>query len=133
MVAGQDYYIVPPNILNEIAPPGSGSFSNQNSLKETKPHGTCAASMAVGTTWGVAKNAKMIPVKFKNEAATRPAALQDAFLWVINDVISNDREGKAVINLSYGRRIANLTPHANIQELTCCRVFHCKWTVRNYS
>jgi hypothetical protein len=103
MEAGIDYYIVPPNILEETAPPGSeGAFVNQNSLTETKPHGTCVASMAVGTTWGVAKKAKMIPVKFKNEAATRPAALEDAFLWVVNDVASNDREGKAVINLSYG-------------------------------
>jgi subtilisin family serine protease len=100
MVEGEDYYLVSPNLLKEHVI--LGTLQNQRSLKETKPHGTCVASVAVGTTWGVAKNAKMIPVKFKNEATTRPAALQDAFSWVINDVISNDREGKAVINLSYG-------------------------------
>jgi hypothetical protein len=61
--------------------------------------------MAVGTTWGVAKNARLVPVKFKNEGGARPAAIQDAFSWVINDVIEKDREGKAIINLSSGMHL----------------------------
>jgi hypothetical protein len=100
-VPDEDYHIVDAKLLGETGA-GSGSFTNQHSLLESKPHGTCVASMAVGTTWGVAKNARMVPVKFKNGGATRPGALADAFAWVINNVNANELEGKAVINLSYG-------------------------------
>jgi hypothetical protein len=58
--------------------------------------------MAVGKTWGVAKNARMVPVKFKNEGGTRPGAIADAFAWAIDNVNKNELEGQAVINLSYG-------------------------------
>ncbi|KAK3049051.1 hypothetical protein LTR09_009705 [Extremus antarcticus] len=95
-----DYHVVSPDIINPL--PGGGVPSGLASLRETVNHGTCAASMAVGTTWGVAKKARLVPVKFKSEAATRPGALMDAFAWAISDVISNDREGKAIINLSFG-------------------------------
>jgi hypothetical protein len=98
MVEGEDFYVVPRDLLQEVM-----RSSNVDSLTESILHGTCVASMAAGTTWGVAKNAKMIPVKFKNVDNARPAAIADAFGWVVNDVITKGIEGKAVINFSFGK------------------------------
>lgn len=53
-MAAEDYYIVDSNLVG-TAPPGSGIFMSQYSLRETKTRGTCVASIAVGKTWDVAK------------------------------------------------------------------------------
>ena len=66
-------------------------------------HGTAVASMAVGKTLGVAKNAGFIGVKFRSNATDPdPADLIDCWGWIVADVIAKNRVGKAIIVMSYG-------------------------------
>lgn len=79
------------------------------SMREEGPqsgwHGTGVASMAVGLSVGVAKNAQLIAVKFTANGSrlTVPAHLADAWSWAVADVRAKNRMGKAVINLSYSK------------------------------
>lgn len=79
-------------------------------------HGTAVASVAGGISQGVASQANMVIIKFRNAAAqagvginqlrgVTSAALRDAWDYAINDVISRRNSGDAgkfVINMSYG-------------------------------
>jgi subtilisin family serine protease len=80
-------------------------------------HGTAVASVAGGINQGVASQANLVIIKFRN-AATRAnvgvrqlrgvtgAALRDAWNHAIDDVIirrNNGDTGKFVINMSYGK------------------------------
>lgn len=79
-------------------------------------HGTAVASVAGGISQGVASQANMVIIKFRNAAAqagvginqlrgVTSAALRDAWDYAINDVISrrnNGDAGRFVINMSYG-------------------------------
>jgi len=83
-------------------------------------HGTLVASVAGGRVFGVASRADLVLVKWKNGAQTplndgqfnshytlpggKVAALQDAFRWIMSDVVATKRQGRAVINFSAGRR-----------------------------
>ena len=85
-------------------------------------HGTGVASIAGGVTQGVASQANLYIVKFRNAAADRiigrmrlrgvtDAALRDAWDYTINDILSKKKKaedegtdpGKFVINMSYGK------------------------------
>jgi len=82
-------------------------------------HGTHVSSVAGGMIHGIASNANLVIVKFRNGAKnkfnpTNPnfvmrgpttAAVVDAWDWVINDVAAQRKggnNGKFVINMSYG-------------------------------
>lgn len=84
------------------------SLRDQNNqpvtFEDLNPHGTAIAAMAVGNTLGVAKNANFIGVKWiTNPLFMRPTDLVRAWQWVVADVIAKGRQGKAIINLSYGK------------------------------
>lgn len=80
-------------------------------------HGTAVASVAGGITQGVASQANLVVIKFRNAAAAfgigrnqirgvTSAALRDAWDYAINDIIArrnNGNTGKFVINMSYGK------------------------------
>lgn len=66
-------------------------------------HGTVCASLAVGRTCGVAKNAKLIGVKFYHNATfANPDDLNECWGWIVDDVIAKNRRGRATISMSYG-------------------------------
>lgn len=90
-----------------------------NDLTDYSGHGTHVASVAGGMIHGVASNANLVIVKFRNAAknpfnpsnpnfvirGVNAAALLDAWDWIINDVAEqrqNGNNGKFIINMSYG-------------------------------
>lgn len=63
-----------------------------NVMMDSKGHGNCIASLATGSTKGVAKKARLVPVKIKNRVGqTTARSLQWAFRYVINDVIATNK------------------------------------------
>lgn len=85
------------------------------SWRDTFPHGTAVASMAVGKTVGVAKRAGFIGVKFRDNATySVPEDLVDCWSWIVADVIAKNRVGKAIINMSYGEH----------SSFVYCRIAH---------
>jgi hypothetical protein len=79
------------------------------------------ASCAAGQYSGVAKGAKIVPVKISNFPAKDPAPRPDpvtgiyteqgytpekiyrGFLWSINHALAEEKQMKAVISISWGR------------------------------
>ena len=58
-------------------------------MADAKDHGTCVASLATGAVNGVAKKARLVPIRYRNDFQNAAAAaVQDAWRWVINDVIA---------------------------------------------
>lgn len=80
-------------------------------------HGTAVASVAGGISQGVASQANLVIIKFRNAAANAvigrnqirgvtAAALRDAWDYAINDIIArrnSGNTGKFIINMSYGK------------------------------
>jgi hypothetical protein len=82
------------------------------------------ASVAGGRVFGVASNAELVMIKWKNGAQSplangqfnpnyalsggRRAAFQDAFRWAITDTRVRGGQGRAVINFSAGNYAADL-------------------------
>lgn len=79
-------------------------------------HGTHVAGILAGTTYGVAKKAEIIAIKVFGEeqkdpdrawwqrrklVSTKSKALE-GYVWAVNDIIRQNRQGKSVINLSLG-------------------------------
>ena len=66
-------------------------------------HGTCMASLVAGNPVGVARSAALTNVKyFDGFTPIRASALFEALLYVLNDVTTNGRQQKAIINYSHG-------------------------------
>ena len=112
-----DDYVVP----NAFTLSASPFVSDQDTLSpedmtDYNGHGTAVASVAGGISQGVASQANLVIIKFRNAAAqagvginqlrgVTSAALRDAWDYAINDVISRRNSGDAgkfVINMSYG-------------------------------
>lgn len=74
--------------------------------KDTEGHGTRMADLVGGAWAGVAKNAKVVSVKFGSSSIGDPAELRSriyaAWAAILSDVEKNGRQGKAVISLSSG-------------------------------
>jgi len=113
-----DEYVVP----NAFTLSASPFVSDQDTLSpedmtDYNGHGTAVASVAGGISQGVASQANMVIIKFRNAAAqatvgrnrirgVTSAALRDAWDYAINDVITrrnNGDTGKFVINMSFGK------------------------------
>ena len=113
-----DEYVVP----NAFTLSASPFVSDQDTLSpedmtDYNGHSTAVASVAGGISQGVASQANMVIIKFRNAAAqatvgrnrirsVTSAALRDAWDYAINDVITrrnNGDTGKFVINMSYGK------------------------------
>ncbi|GAB7326239.1 hypothetical protein MBLNU13_g10227t1 [Cladosporium sp. NU13] len=130
-----DDYVVP----NAFTLSASPFVSDRDTLSpedmtDYNGHGTAVASVAGGNSQGVASQANMVIIKFRNAAAqagvginqirgVTSAALRDAWDYAINDVISrrnNGDTGKFVINMSYG--FARGGPLPTLHELIMDRV-----------
>lgn len=62
-------------------------------------HGTAVAGMAVGKNLGVASSANLVSVA---EAGEEEDGIMDSLTQTYNDIISKGRQGKAVVNISWG-------------------------------
>ena len=68
-------------------------------VSDAQGHGTHMASVAAGNYAGVAKAANIVSVK-KNQFV---GAMSRGIGIILNDVVANGNEGRAVINLSFGK------------------------------
>lgn len=72
------------------------------------------ASVIAGRTCGVTKNsANIIAVKYHDGSKDpiRAASLFQSLLWILDQVIKNGQQGKAVINFSTGKPIPLVSHH----------------------
>ena len=69
--------------------------------KSATNHGTCVASVASSRV-GIMIQGTLVAVKL-NEL--KRAVIFAAFGWAINDIVANKRQGRSVINLSFGTLI----------------------------
>lgn len=111
-------YVVPNAFTLEASPfVGPNDILSPEDMTDYNGHGTAVASVAGGISQGVASQANLVIIKFRNAAAdavigrnqirgVTAAALRDAWDYAINDVIArrnNGDTGKFVINMSYGK------------------------------
>lgn len=70
---------------------------------DTAGHGTHVAGIIGSKTYGVAKRANLIDVKvFGSDDSTSLSVILDGYQWAVNNIIANQRQRNAVINLSLG-------------------------------
>lgn len=70
-------------------------------------HGTGVASMAGGATFGVAKKATLVNVQVMGSASGSTTTIVDGMTWTVNDIVSKNRVGKSVINMSLSTPITS--------------------------
>ena len=75
--------------------------AHPRAVVNNRVHGTMVAGMAVGLSLGVAKKATLVAVSMAPEWI--PEDIKDMWRWVINDVKTKGRTGKAIILYPYGR------------------------------
>ena len=105
--------------LGVIEPPIDPEKWAPQDITDYNGHGTSIASLAGGVVHGVASKANLVIVKFRNaatnpykpddntmiERGVTPAALADAWDWIIDDIFDQrllGYTGKSVISISYG-------------------------------
>ncbi|KAF2148620.1 subtilisin-like protein [Myriangium duriaei CBS 260.36] len=69
-------------------------------FSDTDGHGTFVASIVGGKYYGVAKKTNLIAVKVIGQNGTTASIIIDGYIWAVNHIQRNNREAKAVINLS---------------------------------
>lgn len=86
-------------------------------LTDYSGHGTMVASIAAGKQFGVASRANLHLLKATNSFLSRDEngeliidtplfndlSLSECFLNILHDIVLNNKEGKAVINMSIGK------------------------------
>ena len=93
-------------------------WAGSASIDETD-HGTCVASMAIGNVVGVKTHADFIGVKISGpDQITAPGQVDlsaervvESYLYVIQDVINNNRGGKTVVTWTLGLSTQDLISH----------------------
>jgi subtilisin family serine protease len=113
-----DSYVVPNAFTLSVSEfVGPQDTLSPEDMTDYNGHGTAVASVAGGITQGVASQANLVIIKFRNAAAAAgigrnqirgvtSAALRDAWDYAISDVItrrSKGDTGKFIINMSYGK------------------------------
>lgn len=77
-------------------------------IPQDKIHGTHVASIAAGAEYGVAKKATIVDVKVFREPREEHYDGSNAPVrgvsWAISDIVAKGRVGRAVINISWGRK-----------------------------
>lgn len=71
-------------------------------MKDTFGHGTHMAAIVGGMTFGVAKKTNLIAVKVMKGFQTPGSKVVDGYQWAVKDILSKNRQAKAVINLAVG-------------------------------
>ncbi|RKL26390.1 Alkaline protease 1 [Fusarium proliferatum] len=65
-----------------------------------KQHGTLVAAIVNGATYGVAKKATVVDVQVLGDDGGSSSGVLAGLSWTVNDIVSKNRAGKAVINMS---------------------------------
>ncbi|MEY3795432.1 MAG: hypothetical protein RLZZ120_543, partial [Actinomycetota bacterium] len=87
---------------NRLSTSGYTSFADGVGISDCNGHGTHVASTAAGTQYGIAKNAKLVPVRILNCAGSGQYSGVIAGLdWILSPENPNSKSA-AVLNLSIG-------------------------------
>lgn len=76
------------------------AYDATNGAATDHGHGTHVAGIIGGVTYGVAKKTSIIGVQVTGSSSGSGAWILDGLDWTVRDVISKNRVGKAVINMS---------------------------------
>ena len=95
------------DLAGRISNVGFAGIQDGNGTVDCNGHGTHVASTAAGTKYGVAKNAKVVPVRILNCAGSGSYATVIAGLdWILSPLNTNPKT-QAVLNLSIGGAAAS--------------------------
>ena len=90
------------DLAGRISTNGFSGIADGNGTVDCNGHGTHVATSAAGTQYGVAKNAKVVPVRILNCAGSGSYATVIAGLdWIMSPLNTNSKS-QAVLNLSIG-------------------------------
>jgi oryzin len=79
-------------------------FMSEAAANSDRIHGTYVASIAAGSTYGVAKRANIIDVHVLGSTSGSLADVLSGLDWLTNDAISKGRVGRSVVNMSLSTR-----------------------------
>ncbi|KAF4427925.1 hypothetical protein F53441_14075 [Fusarium austroafricanum] len=80
---------------------GRAVFGTDTSgVSSEKKHGTLVAAIVNGATYGVAKKSTVVDVQVLGDDTGSSSGVLAGLSWTVNDVVSKNRAGKAVINMS---------------------------------
>ncbi|KAF5570212.1 alkaline protease (oryzin) [Fusarium phyllophilum] len=74
--------------------------ADTSGVSSKKQHGTLVAAIVNGATYGVAKKATVVDVQVLGDDGGSSSGVLSGLSWTVNDVVSKNRAGKAVINMS---------------------------------
>ncbi|KOS20623.1 Alkaline proteinase [Escovopsis weberi] len=104
--AGTFAYVVDSGILTTHVEFGSRASFGYNAVGgsdvDSLGHGTHVAGIIGGVTFGVAKRTNLIAVKVFDGPTAPTSVILQGYNWAANDIVSRNRVGRSVINLSLG-------------------------------
>jgi oryzin len=74
--------------------------ADTSGVSSEKQHGTLVAAIVNGVTYGVAKKATVVDVQVLGDNGGSSSGVLAGLSWTVNNVVSENRVGKAVINMS---------------------------------
>ncbi|KAF5963173.1 alkaline protease (oryzin) [Fusarium bulbicola] len=74
--------------------------ADTSGISSKKQHGTLVAAIVNGATYGVAKKATVVDVQVLGDDSGSSSGVLSGLSWTVNHVVSKNRAGKAVINMS---------------------------------
>lgn len=88
-----DHYIVKNHLMALPARYGNSPYVPfpETVMQDVKDHGNCVASLITGATCGVAKKARLVPIRYKNSiGAATILAVFDAWRYILDRVKSEN-------------------------------------------